>query len=89
MSSASWLFSRADGASRAVSSGHSRADEFQCHCLSDYLSVNRLAQKHRVVHDRTRLRDRTLGNIPQTAELIAQLATSLEAKKELHKIAPR
>ena len=37
MSSASWLFSRADGASSAVASGLPRAHEFQCYWLSNYL----------------------------------------------------
>jgi hypothetical protein len=79
MSSASWLFSRADGASSAVASGLPRVHEFQCYWLSNYLQVNGLLQTDRVLHDGTRLRDWKLGNIPQTAELIAQRAPSLEA----------
>jgi hypothetical protein len=88
MSSASWLFSRADGASSAVASGLSRVQELQCYRLSNYLQVNGLPETDRVLHDGTRLRDWKRGNLPQTAELTARRAPSLEARKELHKIAP-
>jgi hypothetical protein len=74
MSPASWLFSRADGASSAVASRLFRVHEFQCYWLSNHLQVNGLLQTDRVLHDRTRLRDWKLGNIPRTAELIVELA---------------